>query len=193
MATMKNLLSGIALISLSAFAFAAQAQEAKMLTQCMTRKVEAAYSGTTWMKQTVCSDNEVAISGSGFCLQAGAMIGASTTQNKIDRDVWLWCAKGGAAVWYGVCCQSAPIPVPAPVKALKSCITRKVEANFSGGIWMDKQVCQANEVAVSGGGFCSKAGQMIGASTTQGTVDGKVWLQCTAPGPAVWYGVCCQQ
>ena len=57
---------------------------------------------------------------------------------------------------------------------------------------MSQAVCEANELAVSAGGFCSQAGQMVGVSTTSGTVDRNVWLQCTQKGPAVWYAMCCR-
>jgi hypothetical protein len=181
-------------IAVSTFVLAeARADESKMLGSCVTRTVNAPFNGTSWMVQHVCKENEVAVSGSGFCSDAGPMIGASTTNMKLDRDVWLWCSKNGNAVWYAMCCQNVTAPTPPPPKTLRACMTRTVNDNFSGSSWMFKQVCQPNEIAVSAGGFCSKAGQMVGASTTKDNPDGKVWLQCTQPGPAVWYGVCCQQ
>jgi hypothetical protein len=57
------------------------------------------------MAQQVCQGNEVAVSGNGFCSQAGQMVGASTTSGRVDRNVWLWCSQSGRAIWYGMCCQ----------------------------------------------------------------------------------------
>lgn len=179
-------------LALTAAALPAVAAEPTMPTQCVTRTVDANYSGTSWMAQNVCKENEVAISGNGFCKAAGAMVGASTTKDTLDRQVWLWCAKAGAAVWYGTCCQQTPVPANMPPKSLKQCVTRTVNAKFAGNTWVSQQVCKPNEVAASAGGFCSQAGQMVGASTTKDVVDGKVWLWCTQPGDAVWYGMCCQ-
>lgn len=188
---MKNLITSAALALTTLLATQALAQEQKVMAQCTTRTVDGAYAGNSWMKNTVCKENEVALSGSGFCSKAGAMVGASTTKDKLDRDVWLWCSQPGQAVWYATCCQQvAAVPPP---KAIKACTTRTVNDNFTGSAWLAKQVCKDKEVAVSAGGFCSKAGQMVGVSTTNGAQDGKVWLQCTQPGAAVWYGMCCEQ
>ncbi|MFO0727867.1 MAG: hypothetical protein U1E65_29075 [Myxococcota bacterium] len=176
---------------LSAQAFADPPQT--VITQCTTRTVNTNFTGNNWMAQPVCAANEIAIAGGGFCSQAGQMIGASTTNGKADRDIWLWCTKAGPAVWYGTCCQTAQVATPPPPKTVHNCTTRTVNESISGPNWVGKQVCQANEVAISAGGFCPKNGQMVGVSTTNGKTDGQVWLQCTASGPAIWYGVCCQQ
>ena len=72
------------------------------------------------------------------------------------------------------------------------CVTRSVNAGITGGSWQMKTVCQAGEVAMSAGGFCSAAGSMVGASTTNGTQDRNAWLWCTASGTAYWYAMCCQ-
>lgn len=188
----KLVLTAVAFASLAWSAESHAQEQPKVMTQCITRTVDANYTGTSWLSQKVCKENEVALSGGGFCSQAGPMIGASTTKDKLDRDVWLQCSKPGAAVWYATCCQQvAALPPP---KALKSCVTRTVNDKFAGTTWLAKQVCKDNELAVSAGGFCSKAGQMVGASTTNQPIpDGRVWLQCTQPGDAVWYAMCCQQ
>ena len=176
-----------AFVMCSAWIAAAQAQTAT-LGSCVTRTVNANYAGATWMAQQVCQGNEVAVSANGFCSRAGRMVGASTTSGTADRSVWLWCSQSGPAVWYAMCCQSQPAP-----KAVHSCVTRTAAGNYAGTTWMPQHVCQGSEIAVSGGGFCSQAGQMVGASTTAGTANRDVWLWCSQSGPAIWYGVCCQQ
>ena len=72
---------------------------------CVTRSLYATYSGTSWMAQTVCAANEVAISAGGFCAASGDMRGVSTTSGTTDRLVWLWCNQTGGAYWYAMCCQ----------------------------------------------------------------------------------------
>jgi hypothetical protein len=71
---------------------------------CTTRTVDATFSGTTWMAQTVCHDGEFVFALGGFCKEAGEMKGVSTTNNTVDRQVWLWCTQSGRAVWYAMCC-----------------------------------------------------------------------------------------
>ena len=75
------------------------------LNSCVTRSVNAAYSGTTWLQKTVCNAGEIAVSAGGFCATAGDMKGVSTTTGTTDRLVWLWCSQGGNAYWYAMCCQ----------------------------------------------------------------------------------------
>lgn len=72
---------------------------------CVTRSLFATYSGSTWLAQTVCAANEVAVSAGGFCSAAGDMRGVSTTSGTSDRLVWLWCNQSGGAYWYAMCCQ----------------------------------------------------------------------------------------
>jgi hypothetical protein len=74
---------------------------------------------------------------------------------------------------------------------LHSCVTRTVSATFSGTSFVPQTVCAVGEIAVSAGGFCTAAGDMKGASTTSGTTDRLVWLQCNQSGSAIWYGMCC--
>ncbi len=188
---MKYVVIAAALAITGMWATESRADEPKVLTQCTTRTVDGNYSGTTWAMQQVCKENEVAVSAGGFCTQAGAMIGASTTKNQLNREVWLQCSKPGPAIWYASCCQQ--VAATPPPKSPKNCTTRTVNDKFAGKTFVGKDVCQANEFALSAGGFCTTAGQMVGASTTNGAQDRKVWLQCTQPGDAVWYGVCCQQ
>lgn len=71
------------------------------------------------------------------------------------------------------------------------CVTRSVNAGITGGNWRSQTVCQAGEFAMSAGGFCSAAGNMVGVSTTANTTDRNVWLWCTGSGTAYWYAMCC--
>ncbi len=170
----------------------ATAADSSALHGCVTRRVDGHYAGTSWMAKAVCQPNEIAVSGNGFCSGAGKMIGASTTRDTTDQRVWLWCNKPGPAIWYGMCCQATSAAHAPPAKELGSCTTRRLDAAFSGKGWQDKAVCHANELAISGNGSCEKAGQMIGASTTVGKLDGRAWIWCSKPGPATWNAVCCQ-
>jgi hypothetical protein len=155
---------------------------------CVNRRVDATYSGGTWMAQAVCQPNEIAISAGGFCAGAGQAVGMSTTNPTRDRNAWLWCSQSGQAYWYATCCEPA-----ASTRVIGTCTTRRVEARYPGGNWVAQTVCQADEIAVAGAGFCASAGQLVGASTTVGNVDPRVWLWCTQPGNAFWYGTCCKQ
>lgn len=74
------------------------------LSNCVTRSLNATYSGTTWLSKTVCNAGEIAVSAGGFCATAGDMKGVSTTTGTTDRLVWLWCSQGGNAYWYAMCC-----------------------------------------------------------------------------------------
>ncbi len=87
-------------------ALTATGKAATIGISCVTRSVQSNYSGSNWMSQTVCQQNEVAISAGGFCSQAGNMKGASTTTGTADRLVWLWCSQNGAAYWYAMCCKT---------------------------------------------------------------------------------------
>jgi hypothetical protein len=84
---------------------------------------------------------------------------------------------------------AAPSMARAEVHA---CVTRSVSATFTGTSFMQQTVCNAGEFALSAGGFCSAAGDRKGVSTTAGTTDRLVWLQCNQTGSALWYAVCCQ-
>ena len=75
------------------------------LHACVTRTYFGAYSGTSWLAQTVCNAGEIAVSANGFCSAAGDMKGVSTTSGTTDRLVWLWCGQAGNAYWYAMCCQ----------------------------------------------------------------------------------------
>ena len=88
---------------------------------------------------------------------------------------------------------AAPFLAPPEAHAdLHACVTRSLSATYSGTTWMAQTVCAAGEIAVSGNGFCSAAGDMKGVSTTSGTTDRLVWLWCGQTGQAYWYAVCCQ-
>jgi hypothetical protein len=86
---------------------------------------------------------------------------------------------------------------PAGGGGIGGCVTRTVSGNYqTGSTWMPQTVCQANEIAISAGGFCSTGGtptgaRMIGVSTTSGSTDGQVWLWCSQTTQAIWYGMCC--
>lgn len=75
------------------------------LNSCVTRSLNATYTGTTWQSKTVCNAGEIAVSAGGFCATAGDMKGVSTTTGTTDRLVWLWCSQGGNAYWYAMCCK----------------------------------------------------------------------------------------
>ncbi|MFO7181163.1 MAG: hypothetical protein DIU78_020855 [Pseudomonadota bacterium] len=87
---------------------------------------------------------------------------------------------------------AAPFAAPSEAHAVSNCVTRSVSSTYTGTTWLQKTVCNAGEIAVSAGGFCSAAGDMKGVSTTSGTTDRLVWLWCNQPGQAYWYAVCCQ-
>lgn len=54
-------------IAVSTFVLArGPSRSSKMLGSCVTRTVNAPFNGTSWMVQHV-KENEVAVSGSGFC------------------------------------------------------------------------------------------------------------------------------
>ena len=74
---------------------------------------------------------------------------------------------------------------------ISSCVTRSLSDTYTGTTWSSRTVCNAGEVAISAGGFCSNAGEMKGVSTTTGTADRLVWLWCSASGQAYWYAMCC--
>jgi hypothetical protein len=80
-----------------------------------------------------------------------------------------------------------------PTTATMTCVTRSVSASITGGNWRPQTVCNAGEVAMSAGGFCYSAGNMVGSSTTSGTIDRTTWLWCTGSGSAYWYAMCCPQ
>ena len=86
---------------------------------------------------------------------------------------------------------AAPFVTSSPAHAVSNCVTRSVNSTYTGTTWLSKTVCNAGEIAVSAGGFCSAAGDMKGVSTTSGTVDRLVWLWCNSTGQAYWYAVCC--
>lgn len=114
------------------------------------------------------------------------MIGASTTNMKLDRDVWLWCSKNGNAVWYAMCCQNvARADAAAPQDAARLHDPHGQRQLQRQQLDVRRAGCQPNKIrCLQAGGFCSKAGQMVGASTTKDNPDGKVWLRCTAaPAP----------
>jgi hypothetical protein len=77
----------------------------------------------------------------------------------------------GALVGATIATVLAPLSVHA-----RTCVTRMVDANFSGNTWMAQTVCGAGEFLFAPGGFCKGAGEMKGLSTTAGTVDRQVWL-----------------
>jgi hypothetical protein len=103
----RNVLRNVMLVGVFAVGATVVAPRAAhaSLHACVTRSVNATYSGTTWMSQTVCNSGEIAASAGGFCATAGDMKGASTTSGGTDRLVWLWCNQSGNAYWYAVCCQ----------------------------------------------------------------------------------------
>jgi hypothetical protein len=93
-------------VGATAFTSAAHAS----VNTCITRTVSATYNSTSWVPQTVCASGEFAVSAAGFCgngtsATAGSLVGVSTTANTKDRQVWLWCTKPGAAIWYAMCCK----------------------------------------------------------------------------------------
>lgn len=100
--TIRSVLLATALAGVAPFLTPSTAEAA--LSNCVTRRVFAAYSGTTWMSQTVCNSGEIAVSAGGFCTSAGHMIGVSTTVSTADRLVWLHCSNNGNAYWYAMCC-----------------------------------------------------------------------------------------
>jgi hypothetical protein len=73
-----------------------------------------------------------------------------------------------------------------------SCVTRVVNASIVSGNWRSQAVCNSDEVAISAGGYCSTAGNMVGASTTNGGLGRYAWLWCTQNGNAAWYATCCK-
>jgi hypothetical protein len=74
-----------------------------------------------------------------------------------------------------------------------SCVTRTVSTSIQGGWWRSQTVCNSDELAISAGGYCSTAGDMVGASTTAGSLSRSAWLWCTQNGNAIWYATCCKQ
>ena len=74
-----------------------------------------------------------------------------------------------------------------------SCVTRVVNASIVGGNWRSQTVCNSDEVAIAAGGYCSTAGNMVGASTTSGSLNRSGWLWCSQNGNAIWYATCCKQ
>lgn len=99
------------LFTITAGAAPAHAATSGVLSKCVTRTVSATYSYGGWQPQNVCAANEVAVSAGGFCSpgysDTGArMIGVSTTNGTVDRQVWLWCSQTTAAIWYAMCCDS---------------------------------------------------------------------------------------
>lgn len=110
---LKSLLVVGSLLGALALSGAAPAQAATsgVLSKCSTRTVSATYSYSGWKPQNVCAENEVAVSAGGFCSNGGSdsgarMIGVSTTNGTVDRQVWLWCSQTTPAIWYAMCCDS---------------------------------------------------------------------------------------
>jgi len=103
LSTIRNfLVSGVLA---AAVPFIAPSDANAALNSCITRTVFTAYSGATWLSQTVCSAGEIAVSAGGFCSASGHMVGVSTTSGTSDRLVWLWCSSAGNAYWYAMCCK----------------------------------------------------------------------------------------
>jgi hypothetical protein len=86
--------------------------------------------------------------------------------------------------------STAPIP---DIEGKMPCATRQTSGPITGGFWRQKTICNVGEVAMSAGGYCSGAGQMVGVSTTAGVLDRTSWLWCTGNGNAYWYAVCCPE
>jgi hypothetical protein len=83
--------------------------------------------------------------------------------------------------------------VPSGGNVPYNCTTRTVNASIVGGNWRSQAVCNSDEIALAAGGYCSTAGNMVGASTTSGALGRWGWLWCTGNGNAVWYATCCKQ
>jgi len=119
-------------------------------------------------------------------------VGATKTQNK--NALVIASIIGALAVGLAA---TALAPTgnlnPGGTTSTMTCVTRSVADTIGAGYWVQKTVCGAGEVAMSAGGFCYGAGNMVGASTTSGTIDRSTWLWCTGSGTAYWYAMCCPQ
>jgi hypothetical protein len=102
-----------------------------------------------------------------------------------------------AAAAFGLSMAVAAQPAYAATSGvLGKCVTRTLASAYTYNGWEPRDVCPANEVAISAGGFCSNGAsdtgaRLIGVSTTSGTVDRRVWLWCSQPTAAIWYAMCC--